>query len=158
MVIYDLSGPFLCIFKIIYEHIFMFLNMFYPIVYNVIILIWFVLFLALSFCSSQLVTYWASTLCWVLISLSVPWSLGGRGRQTWRNWWRGTLTCCGRDPHRILQGHRLLSADLGLEGKGTFRAESHQPEPVRRRGPVKEPGLRRAERTEGHGWEREARL
>lgn len=44
---------YMCIFKImLYEHISMFLNMFYP-VENVIIQIWFLLLLSLCFCSIE---------------------------------------------------------------------------------------------------------
>lgn len=38
----------------------------------------------------------------------------------------------------------LLSAELGLEGKGSFRGGSHQLEAMRIHGPVKELGLRGA--------------
>ena len=50
-VCYQCVIVYMCIFKImLYEHISMFLNMFYP-VENVSIQIWFLLLLALCFCS-----------------------------------------------------------------------------------------------------------
>lgn len=100
MWLYSICPDLFCVDVYIWDNIHgpisMFINMFYSVVQNAIILIWFVLLAVFSF-SCQLIIYWGSTLCWVLIVCTLPWSTeSGRGRQTWKDQLWYTLIHCSR--------------------------------------------------------------